>query len=123
MASGETDKQYSVALEENLKKALTELLLLKLLSEKDCYIGELSAAIHDRSNGALTVVFPYSAIYRLQQAGYITEKEKRSAPDGRRRQYFTVTREGKAYLDRLLRTYARFTNGITDILAGGEREK
>ena len=123
MASGETDKQYSVALEENLKKALTELLLLKLLSEKDCYIGELSAAIHDRSNRALTVVFPYSAIYRLQQAGYITEKEKRSAPDGRRRQYFTVTREGKAYLDRLLRTYARFTNGITDILAGGEREK
>ena len=123
MASGETDKQYSVALEENLKKALTELLLLKLLSEKDCYIGELSAAIHDRSNGALTVVFPYSAIYRLQQAGYIMEKEKRSAPDGRRRQYFTVTREGKAYLDRLLRTYARFTNGITDILAGGEREK
>lgn len=123
MASGEADKQYSAALEENLKKALTELLVLKLLSEKDRYIGELSAAIHDRSNGALTVVFPYGAIYRLQQAGYITEKEKRSAPDGRRRQYFTVTREGKNYLDQLLRTYARFAQGITDILAGGEREE
>ena len=123
MASGETDKQYSAALEENLKKALTELLVLKLLSEKDRYIGELSAAIHDRSNGALTVVFPYGAIYRLQQAGYITEKEKRSAPDGRRRQYFTVTRDGKTYLDQLLRTYARFAQGINAILAGGERKE
>ena len=123
MASGEVDKLYSAALEENLKKALTELLVLKLLSEKDRYIGELTAAIHDRSNGALTVVFPYGAIYRLQQAGYITEKEKRSAPDGRRRQYFTVTREGKSYLEQLLRAYTRFTQGITDILAGGEKEE
>lgn len=123
MAFGDADKPHSAALEENLKKALTELLVLKLLSEKDRYIGELSAAIHDRSNGALTVVFPYGAIYRLQQAGYITEKEKRSAPDGRRRQYFTVTREGKNYLDQLLRTYARFAQGITDILAGGERKE
>ena len=120
MVSGE---QHSTALEENLKKALTELLVLKLLSEKDRYIGELSAAIHDRSNRALTVLFPYGAIYRLQQAGYIAEKEKRNAPDGRRRQYFTVTLEGKNYLDQLLGTYARFTQGIADILSGGEKEE
>lgn len=123
MVSDDADKQYSAVMEENLKKALTELLVLKLLSEKDRYIGELSAAIHDRSNGALTVVFPYGAIYRLQQARYITEKEKRSAPDGRRRQFFTVTGKGKNYLEQLLRTYARFTQGITDILAGGERKE
>ena len=109
-------------LEENLKKALTELILLYLLSKKPSYIGELTTQIQEHSKGTLNIIFPYGAIYRLENAGYIRELEKRIAPDGRRRQYFTITDPGKVYLDQLLSVYARFTHGIENLLQRGERE-
>ena len=109
-------KQPPSALEDNLKKALTELMILFLLSQKDCYIGELTAMINRRSGGALTIVFPYGAIYRLQQSGYILELEKRTAPDGRRRQYYRITKPGRQYLEQLLDTYSRLSKGISDVL-------
>lgn len=107
-------------LEENLKKALTELLVLSLLSQKEYYIGELTATLNEKSRGALTIVFPYAAIYRLQQSEYITESKKRNAPDGRRRQYYTITQKGSAYLQQLLDTYKRFSKGVAAVLERGE---
>ena len=112
----EEGKLPGASLEENLKKAATELLLLHLLAEKPCYIGELTEAIRLRSHDALSVVFPYGAIYRLQRAGYIRETEKRNAPAGRRRQYFAATESGKARLALLLETYRRFTAGVEAVL-------
>ena len=47
----------SLALEENLKKALTEFLLLYILSQKDSYIGELTEELRRRSHGALNREF------------------------------------------------------------------
>ena len=118
-----TGDDSGITLEENLKKAMTEVVLLHLLSQKDCYIGELTEAITAKSDGALHIVFPYGAIYRMQQAGYIAEKEKRNAPDGRRRQYFCITLSGQAYLNTLLDIYKRFTKGIADVLLKGEKEE
>lgn len=112
---------FPQSLEENLKKALTEILVLQLLSQKDYYIGEMTAVICEKSHGALTIVFPYSAIYRLQDAGYLTESGKRNAPDGRRRQYYRITDTGRAYLQQLKQSYARFSAGVAEILwEGGE---
>lgn len=112
----------SVLLEENLKKALTELLILHLLSEKEYYIGELTATLKEKSHGALSIVFPYGAIYRLLQSGYITESAKRNAPDGRRRQYYQVTDAGKTYLSQLKQVYTSFSRGVEAVLAdGGEK--
>lgn len=107
-------------LEENLKKALTELLVLSLLSQKEYYIGELTATLNEKSRGALTIVFPYAAIYRLQQSEYITESKKRNAPDGRRRQYYTITQKGSTYLQQLLETYQKFSKGVGAVIERGE---
>lgn len=111
---------HSTLLEENLKKALTELMVLFLLSEKECYIGELTSAIAERSHGALNIVFPYGAIYRLESAGFIRDIGKRNAPDGRRRQFYSITDDGKSHLDHLLKAYERFSRGVSDILSKGE---
>lgn len=92
------------------------MLILHLLTEKESYIGELTETLRQRSGGALNVVFPYAAIYRLQQADYITETKKRQAPDGRRRQYYSVTESGKAYLAQLLDGYRLISGGIAAIL-------
>ena len=109
----------ALPLEENLKKALTELLVLHLLSVKEYYIGELTAVIHKKSGGALSIVFPYSAIYRLQQSVYLAESEKRIAPDGRRRQYYCITHNGRNYLAQLKTAYVRFSQGVADVLREG----
>ena len=111
-----------VPLEENLKKALTELLILRLLMDRDYYIGELTEMLKSKSNGALNIVFPYGAIYRLQQAGHICEKEKRNAPDGRRRQYYQITESGRVYLSQLITIYTTFSKGVDAVLAKGDRE-
>ena len=112
----------SIPLEENLKKALTELLILRLLMDRDYYIGELTEMLKSKSNGALNIVFPYSAIYRLQQAGHICEKEKRNAPDGRRRQYYQITQSGRVYLSQLITIYTTFSKGVDAVLAKGDKE-
>ena len=107
-------------LEENLKKALTELLILFLFSEEEHYIGELADLLKTRSHGVLTIVFPYATIYRVTQAGYMIETKKKTAPDGRLRQYYQITDEGRAHLRALLETYHVFFQGVNDILSGGE---
>ena len=110
----------SASLEDNLKKALTELLVLQLLSERDYYIGELTSTLKHRSNNTLNIVFPYGAVYRLQQSEYIAEGQKRIAPDGRRRQYYSITPKGLQYLDLLRSIYCRFIQGVETVLKSSE---
>lgn len=112
-------ERTSASMEENLKKALTELLILFLLNQREYYIGELTEDLEQKSNGALSIVFPYGVIYRLSRAEYITESKKRFAPDGRRRQYYKITDEGKVYLEQLLETYHLFIAGVDEVLSSG----
>ena len=116
MTSGEK-KLPNISLEDNLKKALTELLLLHLLCQREYYIGDLIATIAKESGQRLKLVFPYSAVYRLQKSGLISEHEKRIAPDGRRRQYFQITQQGREHYAQLREVYDRFTQGVTQVLA------
>lgn len=111
----------SLGMEDNLKKAVTEMVVLSLLSREDMYAGQIAQAIEDHSGGAVSIVFPYSALYRLISAGYIWEAYKNTAPDGRRRQYYQITEEGRDYLTRLLEVYQRFTGGVDVLLQGGDK--
>ncbi|MCD8145053.1 MAG: PadR family transcriptional regulator [Oscillospiraceae bacterium] len=110
-------ERTSVVLEDNLKKALTEMLVLSLIEEQDRYIGELSPEIEERSQGAIHIEFSYAAIYRISKGEYITECKKRIAPDGRLRQYYTITEKGRAYLSELLGSYSRFIRAADRILS------
>lgn len=108
------------ALEDNLKKALSELMILHLLSLRESYIGELTDMIYQCSKGTLQIAFPYAAIYRLESAGYICEVGKRIAPDGRRRQYYYITDVGTVYLEQQKAIYAQFRSGVDTVLEKGE---
>ena len=110
-------------LEANLKKALTELLVLSLFDEKDMYIGEISKIFEERSGGEFTVAFPYAAIYRITQSGYLEEVSKGISPDGRLRKYYAITEAGRDYLQDLLRRYHLFIKIVEKILDGDRRDK
>lgn len=105
-------------LEENLKKGITELLILFLLQEKDMYINEITDTLLTRSGGRLNITFPYAVIYRLLDAHYIELGDKCQAPDGRRRQYYRTTEAGNAYLQDLLSVLDYFMGGVYQILGG-----
>lgn len=103
-------------LEDNLKKALTELLILHLLRSREYFIGELTETLEYHTKGVLKLVFPYSAMYRLMQDGYVLESEKRIAPDGRKRQFYHISPTGLEYYQQLLEIYHRFIGSINTIL-------
>ncbi|MDO4173187.1 MAG: PadR family transcriptional regulator [Eubacteriales bacterium] len=115
----------AVGMEENMKKAVAEMLVLFLLSEREMYIGEIPEELEKRSDGRFRIVFPYSVIYRMEKFDYIEELKKRIAPDGRKRQYYGITKKGKAYLTELCNVFEQFTGGVNTILAsrGGQEKK
>lgn len=110
-------------MEENLKKATTEMLVLFLLREKDMYVGEITDELVMRTNNKLNIVFPYAVLYRLISFEYILEAYKKVAPDGRRRQYFQITESGRKYLEELLLCYSCFIGGVDSLLKtqGGQK--
>ena len=112
----EKSSTYDVTLEENLKKALTELLILHLLNMREYFIGELTEVLKEQSGGVLKLAFPYSAVYRLQRERYILGSEKRIASDGRRRQYYCITQQGRDYYRQLLDSYYHFIGGVNTLL-------
>lgn len=109
-------------MEDNLKKAVTEMLVLSLLSREDMYAAQITQALEDRSHAALSIQFPYSVLYRLISFGYIVEGYKKIAPDGRRRQYYQITPEGRTHLDELMELYRQFSGGVDLILRGGGKD-
>ena len=107
-----SENRTSAVVEENLKKALVEMLMLALLHERAYYAPELNQALAERSGGAVNVSFPYAALYRMIEQGYIQEMPKRKAPDGRRRQYYAVSEAGRRYFRETWAVYRRFTAGV-----------
>ena len=103
-------------MEDNLKKAVTEMLVLALLQEEDMYAAQITQTLEERSGGMLNIVFPYSVLYRLINFGYIVEAYKKIAPDGRRRQYYQITQSGRTYGKELLELYYRFSGGVRQLL-------
>lgn len=107
-------------MEDNLKKAVTEMLVLSLLEGEDMHAVQLTQMLESGSGEAFSIVFPYAALYRLISAGYIIEAYKKTAPDGRRRQYFQITQAGRDHVRELREVYRRFTGGVELLLKGGE---
>ena len=106
------ENRTSASIEENLKKALVEMLVLALLYEREYHAPELTQALTDRSGGAVNISFPYAVLYRMIEQGYILELPKRKAPDGRRRQYFGITDAGRRYFKENWEVYKAFTAGV-----------
>ena len=99
-------------MEENLKKALVEMLVLALLHRREYYASELTQALAEYSGGAVNISFPYAILYRMIEQGYIQELPKRKAPDGRRRQYYGITLSGRRYFRENWSVYKAFTAGV-----------
>jgi len=109
-------------MEDNLKRAVTEMLVLNLLDREDMHASQIMKSLEEGSGGALTLVSPYMLFYRLIENGYIIEAYKKIAQDGRRRQYYKITEEGRRHLAELIAAYRRIMEGV-ELLLGKEGGK
>lgn len=97
---------------ENLKKAVTEMLILSFLNFRSMPISEILEHLDEKSDSLCKISYPYAAIYRLLDANYILESKKKQADDNRRRQYYKITKKGTEYLAQLREDYKIFTKQV-----------
>lgn len=102
---------------ENLKRGVTELVLLGLLAQRDMYGYEMSQELQTRSGGKfiLQESSMYPALYRLEDKGYITVT-KQQVGKRRTRMYYHLEPSGRDYLQSSVAEYLAMQEGIRAIL-------
>lgn len=93
-----------------------ELLLLRLLEQREMYGYELVKAIRLVTSEAIAlgegVVYP--VLHSLEAGGALRSKRKKV--DGRTRVYYTLSAKGKKRLDRLQIEWQRIQSGVSAAL-------
>src|SRR5215831_10239646 len=89
----------TTALERELKRGSTELLILALIEDEPRHGYEIGRLIEQRSEGTITfhVASLYPTLYRLEDRGLI-EGRWVERPDQRRRKYYRLTPTGRSAL-------------------------
>jgi len=88
-----------VRIERELMRGAGPVAVLKLLERREMYGYELVEALSKRSDGVLAMGQStlYPMLYNLEAKGFI-ESTERTAPSGRERKYYHLTRSGRTQL-------------------------
>ena len=105
---------------KNLVPGSAQMLLLRLLAERDMYGYQMIEELAQRSNDtfALKAGTLYPILHALEKGKYLTSYQQ-EAPTGRQRKYYRLTRRGKTLLDEKRAEWAAFHKGVQDVLSGG----
>ena len=112
--------------QDNFKRGTAELLVLYLLSKEDLYGYQITQAFDEKSDGVYTMLEGslYPVLYRLSDAGYISEYTK-LVGKRRTRKYYHLEEAGKEYYAQILSEYLEIIESIDKILdrnEGGSNE-
>ena len=111
-----TKNDPAQGMQDAMKKATTEMLVLFMLRQKPMYTYQMAQEVDRLTEGVLNYNTMYLAVYRLQEGGYIQEAEKR-IEDGRARIYLGITPAGQAYYEQLRAEYGIFTAALEGLMA------
>jgi len=93
-----------------------ELLLLRLLDQREMYGYELVRSVRKVTGEAISlgegVIYP--ALHSLERNGAL--KARRKPVGGRTRVYYALTAKGRQRLDKLRNDWRRIQGGITNAL-------
>jgi PadR family transcriptional regulator PadR len=86
-------------IERELMRGAGPVAVLKLLERREMYGYELVEELSRRSDGVLAMGQStlYPMLYNLEAKGWI-EGHERTAPSGRERRYYRLTRKGRTQL-------------------------
>jgi PadR family transcriptional regulator, regulatory protein PadR len=99
---------------------VSELLLLRLLSEREMYGYELARAIRSNTRQAISVgeSVLYPVLHTLERRGWL--KARRCVVNGRTRVYYGLTRRGHRHLAKVTQEWRRIAGGVEAALLGGQ---
>ena len=108
--------KHIAALDRQLKKGSTELLVLSLVEHRARHGYEIGKLIETRSRGTLrfNVASLYPLLYRLEGRGLL-EGRWVEKPSQRRRRYYRLTAEGRKMLRMQRTTWAAFVEAMRRI--------
>lgn len=108
------EKNEKISISENLKKGITEMLILSFLDKEDMHTYAIMNKLDELSGGVCKISYPYAVIYRLTDCKYIEEAGKK-VDENRLRQFYRITPSGKVYLNDMRKEYDTFINGVNMI--------
>ena len=106
-------------IDKDLVAASATPLVLAILAESESYGYAILKRVRALSEGEVqwTDGMLYPLLHRLRRLGYVTT-EWRSPPEGRRRQYYMITDEGRAALADQQRQWVTVTRALNDVWPG-----
>ncbi len=102
------------------KRAVSPLMVLALLQERQMYGYEISQQINQRSKKKLSIAVLYPVLYRLEEQGYICIGDT-TVENGRARNYYAITEAGRAYLEQTYEEFTELSALFRRIVEGDER--
>lgn len=96
------------------RKGIVELLVLKLIRDRDLYGFEVISQLEQLKISENTI---YPILRRLTNQGYFTTYTKKSEL-GAPRKYYSITRLGTRKLTKHLNEWTEFNDQVNEILGG-----
>lgn len=111
------EKEVFMASKNYFINGITELLILSILNCHDSYVYEIVKSIENFSEGLLTMSQNtiYTATYKLENEGKITEYSKQVGKK-RTRIYYRIEQSGREFLKEISQNYKNTTDGIQKIM-------
>ena len=107
-----------MAIDKSLISGNTTLLLLSLLEEKDMYGYEMIENLRKKSNHVfdLKAGTLYPILHGLEDKNFVTSYEQAAA--GKLRKYYSLTREGRRFLDDKKKEWKEYSDAVNNVLGG-----
>lgn len=101
----------------DLKKAVSKMIVLKLLSENgEMTTQEICDAVSSQSGGKIQFADMYGTVKSLMGEHLIASDNKRQARESRLRRYYYITEKGKDTLSVLIQSYHQFNLDMKTLL-------
>lgn len=103
-------------MDRELKRGTLEMVLLRLLSEREMYGYEIANTVRERgSDFAIRDGTLYPVLYRLEEAGYVEPRwqtQERGVP----RKYYAVTAAGARHMQQLIGEWRSFVTAVEGLI-------
>ena len=102
-----------------LLKGVLDLAVVAVLADEDAYGYDILRTLRDAGMEEVGDASVYGTLRRLYRGGYLTSQIKPS-DEGPPRKYYGLNAEGRAYLERGIKTWSHFSETMDSLLSREE---
>lgn len=109
--------------EQQMKKGVLDMLILKLLEQEEKYGYQLIQELKEKSEGRITLKEGtlYPALYRLEEESWIQSHWSVANDREVSKKYYKITPEGKEALKKIAAVWKGFSDCVEQIMNTSEK--